>query len=107
MQSIIQSKWKEFDSYNYNCTKTYFWIHIMRYYINLYQKEESNKEETEDTKKGEQSFEGFLNFCASQYKCRIEYDEWWKEYYSFKLIQNTDVNKLAMPDLKKLPDLIL
>ena len=98
------SKWKQFDSYNYNMTITYFWIHIMRYYINLYENdEEESKDNNND--KSIKSFEGFLTFCASKYKCRIEYDEWWKQYYSQKLIQSTDVNKLAMPDLKQLPDL--
>ena len=108
--SIIQSKWKQFDSYNYNMTITYFWIHIMRYYINLYQSQGDIKHEEKSPQQmkndnADKSFEGFLNFCASKYKCRIEYDEWWKEYYSEKLMKNTPSNKLVMPDLKQLPDL--
>ena len=100
--SIIQKKWKQFDSYNYNMTKTYFWIHIMRYYIKLYKQEKDNNH-SDEKDDDEWSFEGFLNFCNTKYKCRIEYDLWWKEYYSQTLIQNTARNKLVFPDLKQLP----
>eukprot|EP01083_Nonionella_stella_P178716 632194_1 len=107
--SIIQRKWKAFDEYNYNMTKTYFWIHMMRYYIKLYQQEYNaivNVDEQKREKETmEYSFERFLDFCSTKYQCQIENSEWYNEFYSHKCICNTPADKLVFPDLKPLPSL--
>ena len=99
----IETKWREFDEFNYNLTKTHFYIRMVRYYNCLYHNRvfESSANESSSSR----SFDGFLNFCSSKRQCRIEHDDWWKEYYSETLLQNEGKNKLMMPDLKKLPEM--
>eukprot|EP01084_Bolivina_argentea_P076722 139077_1 len=103
----IMTELKIFQKDSYHETKTYFWIHQMRYWRALF------KEYVVKKKNKEWNFNAFKKFCESQKKNKMLNDEWWKEYYDENVMNNKgfhdiDASKqMVFPNKKQLPQLKL